>query len=345
MNDSQDRFDRRTTIHDVAREAGVSIKTVSLVARQEPNVNKKTRDAVRAVIDRLGYRPTASARGSVSARSGLLGLILENPNPAYSLDLLRGAQKAARDNGYQLVVELLDSPDIARAIVDLVVQSNLEGLIVPPPLCDNPAIMQALESLGRPFACIAPNAQPPHGFMIGMDDREAAEAMTRHLIDLGHRRIGFIMGRKGTATTARRLQGYRDAMAAAGLDTPEDLIAQGDFRLRSGLAAGALLLDRPDRPTAVFASNDDMAAGVLMAAHRLGLDAPRDLSVSGFDDSATATAMWPPLTTVRQPVPEMAAGAAQLIIDHQRAGDEDAPRCRKLPFQLIVRESTGPAPG
>lgn len=336
---------RRSTITDVARLADVSIKTVSRVVRQEPNVSERTKEKVRTAMEALSYRPTIAARSTVSARSFLIGLVFDNPNPAYTLDLLRGAQETAREQGYHLVVEPIDGSngDAGRMIADLVVQSNLAGLIIPPPMCDNPSVLEAISRIDRSFARIAPSVMPEFGLNVAMDDVAAARTMTEHLLGLGHRRIGFVMGRKGTATTAKRLQGFRDAMAAADEEVADWQVEQGNFSLRSGVIAGEQLLDRADRPTAIFASNDEMAAGVLMAAHRRGLEVPRDLSVAGFDDSVTASAMWPPLTTIRQPVFELAALAAQRIIDHQRAEDT-SPGTRQLDFELIVRESTGPAP-
>ena len=338
---------RRSTITDVAKEAGVSIKTVSRVARQEPNVTEKTRTKVRAAMDKLSYRPTMAARSTVSSRSFLLGLIFDNPNPAYTLDLLRGALGAAKDNGYHMIVEPVDgeSDSLAGDIRDLIVQSNLEGLIVPPPLCDRDDILAVLTEVGRPFSRIAPSMDLERGFSVEMDDEAAAFAMTEHLSNLGHKRIGFIKGRVGTATTRKRLEGYCAAMEAIGQDVPDDWTVQGDFSLKSGLECGERLLAMPKRPTAIFASNDEMAAGVLMAAHKAGLDVPQDLSVAGFDDSVTATAMWPQLTTIRQPVSDMAARAATCLINHQR-GNEQGPGGGRvdLDFALIVRDSTGPVP-
>lgn len=337
---------RRSTIIDVAREAGVSIKTVSRVVRLEPNVRPETREKVQAVMDRLNYRPTLSARSSVSSRSFLIGLVFDNPNPAYTFDLLRGAQESARANGYHLVVEPIDGSNghAGQQIIELAVQSNLDGLIVPPPLCDKADVIEVLGDLGRSFARIAPSVEMANGFAVSMDDHAAAAAMTQHLIRLGHQRIGFITGRAGTATTRKRLEGYRTAMAEAGIEVPEGWIVQGNFSLRSGLEMGEMLLRTQPSLSAVFASNDDMAAGVLMAAHKLGRDVPGDLSVAGFDDSVTASAMWPPLTTIRQPVFEMAALAAKRIIEHQRHRDSPMPPNERLDFELIERGSTGPAP-
>lgn len=338
---------RRSTITDVANEAGVSIKTVSRVARQEPNVSEKTRVKVQAVMDRLSYRPTMAARSTVSARSFLLGMIFDNPNPAYTVDLLRGALGTARENAYHMIVEPVDGDGdgLVDEVRNLVIQSNLEGLIVPPPLCDRPDLIALLIELGRPFARIAPSENIGMGFDIAMDDRAAARAMTEHLISLGHRKIAFIKGRAGTATTKKRLDGFCDAINSIGQELPDSYFQQGNFSLKSGLECGEALLRLDDPPTAIFASNDEMAAGVLMAAHKLDMSVPDDLSVAGFDDSATATAMWPPLTTIRQPVGELASHAASCLINHQRENAGKPARGEEeLDFALIERQSTGPVP-
>lgn len=343
---SEARHIKRSTITDVARLAKVSIKTVSRVVRREPNVSEKTKAVVEQAIAELNYRPTISARSTTGARSFLLGLIFDNPNPSYTFELLTGAQKAARENGYQLVFEPLErnGRGVGAALTELVIQGNLEGVIVPPPLCDEPSVLGALSKINRPFARIAPSTEPTLGFGVSMDDYGAARAMTEHLIELGHRRIAHIMGRKGTATTQKRLGGYLDALRDAGIEADTALIRQGDFQLRSGVECGDALLNLVDPPTAIFAANDDMAAGVLMAAHRRGLEVPNDLSVGGFDDAESASAMWPPLTTIRQPIAEMAATAAKRIIEHQRAAEDDQLDSVQLDFELIVRDSTGPVP-
>lgn len=337
---------RRSTITDVARHANVSIKTVSRVVRQEPRVSDETRMLVKASMEALNYRPTIAARSTVSARSFLIGLVFDNPNPAYAIDLLRGAQKATRDNGYHLVVEPIEPDDsnLAKTIRDFVVQSNLDGIILPPPLCDRPDVLASISTLNCLIARIAPGTDPGTGFAVEIDDVAAAREMTEHLITLGHRRIGFVKGREGTATTRKRLEGYRLAIEAAGIGFDEKLVMPGRFDLQSGLEAGEQLLALQQRPTAIFASNDDMAAGVLIAALKAGLNVPADISVAGFDDSVTASAMRPRITTIRQPVVEMAAHAATRIIDFSRSPTEAPLKSERLDFALIERESTGPCP-
>lgn len=336
---------RRSTITDVARLANVSIKTVSRVVRREPNVSEKTRVTVQSAIDELNYRPTISARSSTSARSYTIGLILDNPQSAYAFELLRGAHEAARTNGYHLQIEPI-GPNVAHVtsyVVDLAIQSNLDGMILPPPLGDNGDLLAELEKLGLPIARVAPGEVPTLSLDVSIDDKAAARTMTHHLIKLGHERIAFVKGTKNAPATALRFAGFEEAMQSSGKPVPRDWVVDGNFDLRSGFEAGEFLLSRDDRPTAVFASNDAMAAGVLIAAYRHGLSVPADLSVAGFDDSVMATAMWPALTTIRQPVFAMAECATTKLIAHLRDPDGTALNDVHLDYELILRESTGPA--
>lgn len=337
---------KRSTIIDVARIAEVSIKTVSRVVRQEPNVAEETRLKVKAVMEQLNYRPTPSARSSTSARSFMIGLVLDNPQSAYAFQLLRGAHAAARANGYHLIVEPLNEgiENRTRFISDLVIQSNLDGLIVPPPLCDDDELLDELNRIGRPYARISPGKRPDDGFSVSIDDEAAARAVTGHLIDLGHTRIGFVKGTAGAAASDRRFAGYSQAMQAAGLAIDPRWVAEGNFDLKSGVTAGEKLIRTSPELTAVFAANDAMGAGVQIAAYRNGKQVPQDLSIAGFDDSVMATAMEPPLTTIRQRVFDMADIATERLIEHLRHRDRDALKDVEIDYELIVRGSTGPAP-
>jgi LacI family transcriptional regulator len=193
-----------------------------------------------------------------------------------------------------------------------------------------------------PYVRIAPWWDVDRGARVEMDDRRAAYEMTGHLLQLGHRDIGFIRGHQGHGASRRRFEGYAQALADQGVALKPDLVAQGNFSSESGVDCGQALLDRPDRPTAIFASNDDMGLGVLMVAARLGLSVPDQLSVAGFDDSTAAKIVWPPLTTVRQPVVDMAYAAADLLLTRDAAPGQ--PQARMLDFDLVVRKSTARPP-
>ena len=332
----------KSTLSDIAKLAKVSIKTASRVVRKEPKVSPKTRAAVEEAIKTLNYRPSVAPRAAVGSRSYVLGLIFDNPNASYIVELLQGAMEQSRQDGYHLIVEpvSLSSATITEDINNLLVQSNLDGMILPPPLCDEPSILKALMSAGKPFARISPSISEELGLRVEINDHQAAKEMTTKLIELGHTSIGFITGRKGTATTRRRLEGFLSAMKKANLSVPDSFIQEGNFEYRSALIAGEKLLKQPQRPTAIFASNDEMAAGLIAAAHKSGLSVPDDLSIAGFDDSLVATVVWPQLTTVRQPIKEMAATAVKILIEKCRAESDENPNMELLPTEIIMREST-----
>lgn len=332
----------KSTLSDVAKLAKVSIKTASRVVRKEPKVSPKTRATVEDAIKTLNYRPSVAPRAAVGSRSYVLGLIFDNPNASYIVELLQGALEQSRKDGYHLIVEPvnLSSPTIEDDINNLIIQSNLDGMILPPPLCDEPSILKVLISAGKPFARISPSISKELGLRIEINDHQAAKEMTTKLIELGHTSIGFLTGRKGTATTRRRLEGFLSAMKEANLSVPDSLIQEGDFEYRSALIAGEILLNQTKRPTAIFASNDEMAAGLIAAAHKAGLSVPDDLSIAGFDDSMVATVVWPQLTTVRQPVKKMAATAVKILIQKCRSESDENPNMELLATEIIMRDST-----
>jgi LacI family transcriptional regulator len=335
------------TIYDVARVAGVSIKTVSRVLNREPNVRPATRERVTAAAAALHYRPNISARSLAGSRSYLLGLFYDNPSPAYVSDFQHGATAQCRKEGYHLVVEPIDSSAVdAGALVEgMLAMLKLDGVILTPPVCDRPAVLAVLDRMGVPYVRIAPDLNLNHAARVSMDDRRAAFEMTNLLFRLGHRDIGFIKGHPDHGASHLRFEGYEAAMTAQGAPIRADRVLQGYFSFRSGVDCAEQLLSSADRPTAIFASNDDMALGALTVASRQGLVAPRDLSVAGFDDTPSASVVWPKLTTVRQPIAEMAAAAAEILISRHMDDDNALPVDRLLDFKIIVRESTGAAPG
>ena len=332
---------KRATITDVAAAAGVSIKTVSRVLNGEPNVKPDTEARIRSAMAALNYTPSVSARSLAGARSYLIGLLFDNPSPAYVGDLQMGALRRCRQAGYHLIIESLDStaPDVAATVAELVSTLRVDGLILTPPVCDHPQILAELDRAGTPYVRIAPDLEPGRTAFVHMDDRAAAYEMTALLLAQGHRDIAFIKGHPEHGASHLRFEGYAAAVAEAGVALREDRTAQGYFSFRSGVEAAELLLAGEDRPTAVFASNDDMALGVMSVASRLGLAVPQDLSIAGFDDTPTARVVWPQMTTVRQPIAEMSAAAADLLI----SGAAGQAVSRLLPFEVIARESTGPA--
>ena len=345
------------TIYDVAARAGVSIKSVSRVLNNEPNVSPSLRAKVEEAATALGYRRSLSARSLAGASSSLIAVLvdadltIEHWKSGRGSDYLGrlefGALMEARQVDYHLMVELVDhnSADLERDLMALLNSIRPEGVILTPPNSDNAMVMDVLDAAGTPYARIGPEAAFDRGYCVEMDERRAAREMTAHLIALGHDRIGFVTGPIAYGASRRRLAGYRDAMAEAGLEVQANWVVEGDFTFRSGTVAMERLHEAAPEITAVFASNDDTALGVLHGAARLGLSVPADLSVAGFDDSPGAGFSTPDLTTIRQPVAEMAAAAAQRLIPPLRrllAGD---PNARVIVgHDLIARQSTAERP-
>ncbi|NJC08425.1 LacI family transcriptional regulator [Polymorphobacter fuscus] len=336
------------TISDVAAHAGVSPMTVSRVINAKTSVRPETRDRVEAAIAALNYAPNAAAQSLAGGEDIRIGLLHYNPSFAYLSALLMGSLDQASRSNVQLVVEKCDDADQATAAIDHLVAGRVDGILLPPPLSDDPAVLAAIERVGLPVVAVATGGAPGWAMSVSIDDRAAAYEMTRHLGALGHRRIGFITGNPDQAASAERLAGYQAALADLGLPAAPDLVAPGLFTYRSGLAAADLLLDRPEPPTAIFAANDDMAAATVSIAHRRGLDVPRDLTICGFDDTALATTIWPELTTIRQPVLEMSRIAVELLVNairDARAGRvAEAAEPHVLAAYALIRRDSDAAP-
>lgn len=332
-----------TTIVDVAELAGVSIKTVSRVLNHEANVREETRARVFSAVEKLGYRPNISARALAGRRAYLIGLFYDNPVATYVATTATGATNAARARGYHLMVEEVrgDAEDLAVQVRSIISSIGLDGVVLTPPVTDSKVVLDLLDEANIPYVRIAPDNWLGRSAQVRMDDREAARQMTHNLWALGHRNIAFIEGPAGHVASHARREGFLQALVELGA-TGEPLIEHGMFDARSGAAAGERLLALDPRPTAIFAGNDDMALGVMGVALAAGLKLPSDLSVAGFDDSPVAQALWPPLTTVRQPLAEMAATAVDLLIGKSSQGEE--PADRMLDFEIIMRQSTAPAP-
>jgi LacI family transcriptional regulator len=338
-----------TTIEDVARVAGVSAMTVSRVINHGKNVRESTRAAVLEAIEQLNYAPNTAARSLAAGQATHIGLLYANPSAAYLAQFLIGALHAARSAGVHLVIESCESEDADEQaeVTRRFATSDVEGVILPPPLSESQPIMAELDAMGIPVVTVAMGAPREDGLNVRIDDHAAAMEMTRHLLDLGHRHIGFIKGHPNHIASHDRYRGFCDALTQAGINPEKAPAEQGYFSYRSGLTAGERLLARPERPTAIFASNDDMAAATISVAHRLGLIVPDDISIVGFDDTALATSVWPELTTVKQPIAAMAEAALELLIADFRSHSGGPTKFteRVLSHAMIIRESSGPPPG
>jgi LacI family transcriptional regulator len=334
------------TIEDVARAAGVSAMTVSRVINGGKNVRESTRDAVMEAIKKLNYSPNTAARNLAAGEATHIGLLYANPSTAYLSQLLIGALEAARRAGCHLVIESCESDDADEQaeVTRRFVAGEVEGVVLPPPLSESEPIMAELGALGIPVVTIATGLPQVDWPNVKIDDFAAAAEMTRHLLDLGHRNIGFIKGHPNHIASHDRARGFAAALREHGLNPDQAPIEQGYFTYRSGLTATERLLSRADPPTAIFASNDDMAAAAISVAHRRGLVVPGDLSIVGFDDTSLATTVWPELTTVKQPISAMAEAALELLLADlrtRRSGSDRPAAERVLDHAVIVRESSG----
>jgi LacI family transcriptional regulator len=334
----------RATIRDIARLAGVSVATVSRVINDRPDVSPETRDIVLRHVREHNFTTNRSARALSGGRTGHIGLTMPMVRGDYFADILAGAIEAAYEQDMRLVLyTTLHEHEREVSVLEHLTDGATDGSIIMLPE-ESSIELAALQASGYPFVVADPRVPLGEGIpAVSAAHRAGAKAATDHLLALGHRRIGLVTGRPGWAATVERIDGYHAALAAAGVLPSDELIVEGDFEVSSGYRAGLKLLDLPELPTAVFASNDNMAVGVLRAAHERGVIVPDELSVVGFDDAVLAPNVTPSLTTVRQPLAELGRTAVSLLmrmLDHQRV---EALRV-ELATRLIVRDSTAPPP-
>jgi LacI family transcriptional regulator len=338
--DKPGRRARRATIKDVAAQVGVSPMTVSRAINGREGMRPETRAAVLAAIDALAYKPNTAARSLVTSGELRIGVIYANPRAAFMSEFLMGAFEEAASRGARLVILAVPKGGNlpSKALKDFIA-SGLSGVLLTPPLGDSTALLKTLANAHLPTATIG--AYPVESTIsVRINDRQASYDMAQHLLSLGHRRIGFIVGNPDQAASAERMAGFYAAVRE--FDDVETSVAQGDFSFASGLIAAEQLLDREVPPTAIFASNDDMAAAAVSVAHRRHLDVPQQLTVVGFDDTMTAITLWPPLTTVHQPVRKLAAEALRLLAEQVAAPDEPSGTVvnHVLDYEIVHRQST-----
>lgn len=330
------------TIIDIAKQAGVSFKTVSRVLNDESNVRPATRDKVLEAAKALNYRTNTAARNLRSKRPKIIALLIDNPSQSYTQSVQLGALLGCQKHGLYLSLHTQSDKPTLTSVAE---NSETIGFILAPPISDDKAVLNTLSKLGKPVIRLGTEHPEADGIRISVDDKKAAFEITSHLIKLGHRRIGFIKGHVDYDAASHRLIGYKDALEAHGLDMSEDLIVQGDFSYASGLESTEALLALTQKPTAIFASNDEMAAGALAAAYKQDLRVPDTLSIAGFDDSPIATAVYPQLTTARQSLSDMVEKAVELLASPHTENDVDDENIKIiLEHTLILRDSTGPAP-
>ena len=335
------------TIADVAREAHCSPMTVSRVVNGEENVREATRAQVLDAIAKLNYIPNRAARSLAGGAQLRIALLFDNPSASYLSEFLMGALEEASKRDIHLVVQSCETVPQSKELIGNLIEGGIAGFILPPPLCDDQSVLDLIKASGGIAVAVGPGrAVGSHG-SVQIDEFQAAFDMTRHIIDLGHERIGFIVGNPDQVASGQRLEGFRAAMKEARLAIKDRLIAQGQFTYRSGMTAAERLLSADPMPTAIFASNDDMAAATVAMAHRRHLDVPNDITVCGFDDTELASSIWPELTTIRQPIREMTSQAVTMIARAHK--DKTAPVAGKeeqvtLAYTLVRRNSdAGPS--
>jgi LacI family xylobiose transport system transcriptional regulator len=325
-----------TTLDTIARDAAVSLSTASKVLNGRPGVADETRDRVAKLLEQHGYRK----RGTAQTFSPSIDLVFGALDGAWAIELIRGAVGVARENDLSLtVIESGDRHSAAPGWVDAAVQREPVGVILVASDLP-PADKYQLRSRNIPFVVVDPAGDPaPDVPSIGSTNFTGGMAATRHLIELGHRRIGVIAGPDDLMSTRARVAGFRSAMAAADIPIDEELVLSGEFADEAGPEAGIALLSLPHPPTAIFATSDVKALGAYEAARALGVGIPDDLSIVGYDDLQFAKWAGPPLTTIHQPLSDMAHEAARLIIrlrnEPRRAVDR-----LDLATTLVVRGST-----
>jgi LacI family transcriptional regulator, galactose operon repressor len=332
---------RKPTINDVAELAGVSKKTVSRVINDSPLVNEATRKGIQGLIKDIGYRPDPQARGLAFRRSYLVGMIYDNPTPQYVVNIQLGILDVLRGTGFELVVHPCDRKsdtfiEDARRFIEV---QKLHGVILTPSVSEDERLAEVLREIGCAYIRIASVALDMERRMIVTNDRTGSREAARHLAKLGHKRIALIQGRKSFRSTHERRTGFEEGLAEFGISIPPEYVLQGDYTFESGLAIGAEILDLDPPPTAVFAANDEMAAGVMQALHVAGQTPPDALSVVGFDDFETATRVWPRLTTVRTPAREIGTLAAERLFEFDDDENQQGGPNQTTP-RLIERDST-----
>lgn len=348
LESAEHSSDRPVTIHDVARHAGVGSMTVSRVIRGTANVSPSMRERVEASVRSLNYQVNVAARATRSRTAAArIGILYSNPSASYLSEIMVGGLEQSSTQASHLILERCEGLVGQKQAVKRLLAAGVDGVILPPPLCDSRETVDRLHAEGVTVLALATARPMADVSSVRIDDFGAAFAMTRHLISLGHRDIAFIKGDPQHTPTEVRFEGFLAAMSEAGLAVRPEWVAEGLFTYRSGLSAAEKLFEARLRPSAIFASNDDMAAAALAVAHGRQIAVPRDLTVCGFDDTAVATTVWPELTTIHQPIAEMGRAAVRLIADEiraRKAGRNPVPVHHLMPYTLMNRGSSGDAP-
>ncbi len=333
---------------DVADLAGVSIKTVSRVLNNEPHVQEKLRRKVREAAGALDYVPSQSARSLRGSRSYDINLVCHHAGSVYVNAIQFGAVIACQELGYQLSISLVEDldemamADIRTALETVTRRRRPDGVMLLAPYANDEKVAFVLDEMGIPVVRVGPVDLQNQGLLVEIDDYKASIEVVQHLTSLGHKRIGFIRGSENQRSSHVRFAGFCVAMEAAGLKIDPDFVRPGAFSFQTGYDAGQFFLGQSNPPTAVFSSNDDMAAGLVAALIEGGMKVPEDISVVGFDDADIATRMRPFLTTVRQPLSDLGSTAVRELVKSLSDSKRPGPHRIVLDHEFILRGTTAP---
>lgn len=338
----------KATINDVAKLSGVSIKTVSRVMNNEPSVRQLTREKVQTAVKELNYQPNLAARNLAGTKSFTIAYVYDNPNAYYIIDMQEGILAACRQQGFELLINPCDSQqeDITEDIINTIKHARIAGLVLTPPFSERPEFVKRITELDVKVVRImsgdvAPDELSP---CVMVNDRDAAQTITQHLIDLGHKKIAFIAGDAEHMSTIERYKGYRRALKANNIEFNKNLVIEGEYSFESGVDGAKTLMaenvSQSNIPTAIFSCNDEIAAGALFAARLMNIKIPEQLSIAGFENSPFSRQTWPKLTTANQPNKQIAQDAASLLISQVRKQKDKNETSQYVP-QLVVRDSTG----
>ena len=328
----------KPTINDVARIANVSKKTVSRVINNSPLLSAKTRDKVQSVIKELGFTPNLQARALALKRNFIIAVIHDNPNPQFLVKVQQGVLDAIAETEFGLMVQPIDrnSPTLEADVRAFLERQKPFGVVILPPISGNDGVAELCRDTGTRYVRMGSVKMDDAANVVSSNDREAVVEAVTYLIEKGHRRIATIGGPAGFTSPKERLAGFRDAMRSAGVEVDPELMQDGQYTFESGVAAAEKLIALAKPPTAIFACNDEMAIGAMIACRRSGMRIPEDISIVGFDDTPLSSHVWPSLTTVRWPILEMARSAARKILGTPEVAAEEP---WLLPSQLMERGS------
>lgn len=333
----------KTTINDVAKHAGVSIKTVSRVTNNESSVRPATREKVLASINALNYQPNLAARNLATTKSYTIAYIYDNPNAYYIIDMQNGILAECRNQGYELLIHPCNAkePNIVDELISMIKQAQIAGVVLTPPFSEMPTFIERLTRENIAVVRILSGSTQPDNLSpcVLVDDHKAAFEITEHLIQLGHQDIAFLSGGHAHQSTFERLNGYQAALTAHNITINPALIVDGEYSFESGMNGANLVLQRDNKPTAIFSCNDEIAAGALFASRLMNIEIPQQLSIVGFENSPFSRQTWPKLTTADQPNLLIAQQAASMLISTVKSRSLKTSSEVFTP-QLIIRDSS-----